>query len=184
MGLSENLGSEASTRIFFGINGQGWLHKRCHTPGGIRPRRGPAAAATKIDIESGTETEIEEENLDIAALQPILPAVNVRGEREDTDRTPAMPDPGATTTVLQTAGHTTDTTARATGAWTTAGNGTGIKTGITGRRATTTLATPRPATTFAGDATGTARTHTGGKAAGVSTNEGGVEPGPIAHPPR
>jgi len=25
---------------------------------------------------------------------------------------------------------------------------------------------------------------TGGKAAGVSTNEGGVEPGPIAHPPR
>lgn len=24
----------------------------------------------------------------------------------------------------------------------------------------------------------------GGKAAGVSTNEGGVEPGPIAHPPR
>lgn len=33
-----------------------------------------------------------------------------------------------------------------------------------------------------GSANGTSRT--GGKAAGVSTNEGGVEPGPIAHPPR
>lgn len=28
------------------------------------------------------------------------------------------------------------------------------------------------------------KSRTGGKAAGVSTNEGGVEPGPIAHPPR
>lgn len=90
----------------------------------------------------------------------------------------------ATTTALQTAGHTTDTTARAIGAWTTAGNGTGIATGNTGRRATTTPATPRPASTSDGAAIGTARTRTGGKAAGVSTNEGGVEPGPIAHPPR
>lgn len=52
------------------------------------------------------------------------------------------------------------------------------------RHATTTPATPRPATTTAGDAIETKRTPTGGKAAGVSTNEGGVEPGPIAHPPR
>lgn len=86
----------------------------------------------------------------------------------------------ATTTALQTAGLTTDTTARAIGAWTTAATGRGS----TGRRATTTPATPRPATTTAGAAIGTARTHTGGKAAGVSTNEGGVEPGPIAHRPR
>lgn len=88
----------------------------------------------------------------------------------------------ATTTALQTAGLTTDTTARAIGAWTTAA--TGIVTGNTGRRATTTPATPRPATTTAGATTGSMRTRTGGKAAGVSTNEGGVEPGPIAHRPR
>lgn len=80
--------------LFFCFNSS-----RCHTPGGIRPRRGPAAAATKIAIESGTE--IEEENLDIAALQPSLPAVNVRGEREDTDRTLAMPDPGGMSISIQ-----------------------------------------------------------------------------------
>lgn len=65
---------------------------RCRTPDGTRPRRGPAAATTKIVIVSGTETEGE--NLDIAAHRRFPPAVNVRGEGGDTDRMPVMPDPG------------------------------------------------------------------------------------------
>lgn len=65
---------------------------RCRTPDGTRPRRGPATAATKIVIGSGTE--IEGENLGIAAHRRSPPAVNVRGGGEDTGRIPAMPDPG------------------------------------------------------------------------------------------
>ncbi len=63
---------------------------RCRTPGGTRPLRGPAAVATRIVIVSETEGE----NLGIAAHRHFPPAVNVRGEGEDTDRMPAMPDRG------------------------------------------------------------------------------------------
>lgn len=69
-----------------------YILSRCHTPDGTRPRRGPATAATKIVI--GTETESEGENLGIGAHRHSPPAVNVRGEGEDTGRRPAMPDPG------------------------------------------------------------------------------------------
>lgn len=84
--------------------------------------------------------------------------------------------------------HSTEDTARDTDAWiraeieiaTERGNRTEqLKVTIHGtspRTCTTTDAAVR------GSANGTSRT--GGKAAGVSTNEGGVEPGPIAHPPR
>lgn len=149
---------------------------RCRTPDGTHPLRGPAAAATKIDI--GTETESEGEGLDIVVHPRSLLAVNMKGEGGDTDRRLAMHDLGATTIALQTAGRTTDTTGTVTVDRTAAG------TGSTGRRATSTPATPRQATTTDADEIGTTRTPTGGKAAGVSTNEGGVEPGPIAHPPR
>lgn len=67
---------------------------RCRTPDGTRPRRGPAAAATKIDIGSGTETESEGENLDTVAHPRSLLAVNVRGEEGDTGRMEAMHAPG------------------------------------------------------------------------------------------
>lgn len=65
---------------------------RCRTPDGTRPLSGPAAAATRIDI--GTGTESEGENLDTVAHARSLLAVNMIGEEGDTGRRVAMHDPG------------------------------------------------------------------------------------------
>lgn len=99
----------------------------------------------------------------------------------------------AMTIAQQTIGRSTGDTARDTDAWnqaeiesvTTTETGSHteqLKVTITPPRGTS----PQPCMTTAaaenGNVTGTS--HIGGKAAGVSTKEGGVEPGPIAHPPR
>lgn len=67
---------------------------RCRTPDGSHPLRGPATAATRIDIGSGTETESEGENLETVARPHSLLAVNMRGEGGDTGWMLAMHDPG------------------------------------------------------------------------------------------
>ena len=95
----------------------------------------------------------------------------------------------ATIIARQTAGHTTGATVRATAAWTRATN----ETAETGKgnmevqqptAVTTHVTSHRACATTGGGARGNGRSRTEGRAAGVSTNEGGVEPGPIAHPPR
>ncbi|XP_068603569.1 dual specificity protein kinase CLK2 isoform X3 [Brachionichthys hirsutus] len=101
-----------------------------------------------------------------------------------------MSDPGveALTIALPSTGRLTEDTATDTDAWSRAGTKTekGILTEQP--KATTHATSPRTCTTTGGAASGSAsgsgRSRTGGKAAGVSTNAGGVEPGPIARRPR
>lgn len=91
-------------------------------------------------------------------------------------------------------GRLTEDTVKDTDAWTRAENKTAIEKGshMVQPKVTIRKASPQVCTTtdVAGRGNATGPTHsdgttpTGGKAAGVSTNEGGVEPGPIAHPPR
>lgn len=103
----------------------------------------------------------------------------------DTDRKAAMCALGAMTIVQQSAGHLTDDSVRATDDWNTAENETMNGRGNTDQaKATTHANSPQTCTTTGEAASEKGRNHTGGRAAGVSTNEGGVEPGPIAHPPR
>lgn len=84
--------------------------------------------------------------------------------------------------------HLTGDTARDTDAWIRAEIETATERGsLTERPKVTIHGTSLQTCTTTGVAargsvSGTSRI--GGKAAGVSTNEGGVEPGPIAHPPR
>lgn len=94
----------------------------------------------------------------------------------------------ALTIALLSTGRLTEDTARDTDAWIRAEIKSGTEKGshMELLKATIHATSPQTRTTTdgaaRGSATGTSRT--GGKAAGVSTNEGGVEPGPIAHPPR
>lgn len=76
-------------------------------------------------------------------------------------------------------------TVKVTGAWNTVETGTVSTEGFRQLTATT-HETSRPATTtIGGSATAaSAISPIGARAAGVSTNEGDVEPGPIAHRPR
>ena len=92
----------------------------------------------------------------------------------------------ALTTGQQSGGPLTEDTAMDTDAWTTVGRETATGNESPKPRPTLTIhGTSRPPCTTTGEAArGSAKSRTGGKAAGVSTNEGGVEPGPIAHPPR
>lgn len=92
------------------------------------------------------------------------------------------------TIVQQNTDHLTEDTARDLGAWIRAGIMTARETGNRMEQLTVTIhaTSPRTCTTTDAAVRGSASgmSHIGGKAAGVSTNEGGVEPGPIAHPPR
>lgn len=85
-------------------------------------------------------------------------------------------------------GRLTEGTARDTDAWIRLENKTATEKGNHAERLKVTIraTSPRTCTTTDAGASGSAsgKSRTGGKAAGVSTNEGGVEPGPIAHPPR
>lgn len=82
----------------------------------------------------------------------------------------------------------TEDTARDTDAWIRAEIETVTETGSHMERLKVTIhaTSPQICTTTDAGARGSVNgmSRTGGKAAGVSTNEGGVEPGPIAHPPR
>lgn len=83
-------------------------------------------------------------------------------------------------------GRSTGDAGRDTGAWITAGTATG-KESLTRWPKVTTNATFLQTCTTTGEAArgiASGLNRTGGKAAGVSTKEGGVEQGPIAHRPR
>lgn len=127
---------------------------------------------TETETETGTETGIETEG------------------DEDKDRKEALYDQGvvALTIALRSTGHLTADTARDTDAWIRAEIKTATEKGshMEQLKATIHATSPQTCTTTDVAARGSAneKSRTGGKAAGVSTNEGGVEPGPIAHPPR
>lgn len=95
---------------------------------------------------------------------------------------------GAMTIALWSSGPLNEDTARDTDAWIRAEIETATEKGIRTERLKVTIHATSPQTCTTtdvaarGSENGTSRT--GGKAAGVSTNEGGVEQGPIAHPPR
>lgn len=95
---------------------------------------------------------------------------------------------GAMTIAPRSCGRLTEDTAKDTGAWIPAEIETATEKGIRMEqlRLTTSATSPQTCTTTAVVVRGSANgmSLTGGKAAGVSTNEGGVEQGPIAHPPR
>lgn len=94
----------------------------------------------------------------------------------------------ALTIAQRNGGRLTEDTARDTGAWIRAEKETATENGshMEQLKHTIHVTSPQACTTtdVAGKGTVTGRNRTGGKAAGVSTNEGGVEPGPIAHHPR
>lgn len=85
-------------------------------------------------------------------------------------------------------GHLTEDTARDTDAWIRAEIVTVTEKGSHMEQLKVTIhgTSPQACMTIGvaarGNVNGMSRTD--GRAAGVSTNEGGVEPGPIAHPPR
>lgn len=85
-------------------------------------------------------------------------------------------------------GHLTEDTAKVTDAWIRAGIETATEKGshMEQLKVTIHVTSPQICTTIDAAVKGNANgmNRTGKKAAGVSTNEGGVEPGPIAHPPR
>lgn len=96
---------------------------------------------------------------------------------------PLSPDSVVALTIaLRSTGHLIEDTARDTDAWIRAE----IETEKGSHMEQLKVTSPQTCTTtdvaVRGSVNGMSRT--GGKAAGVSTNEGGVEPGPIAHPPR
>lgn len=96
---------------------------------------------------------------------------------------------GALTIALPSCGHLTEDTARDTDAWIPAEIETATEKGTPtqDRPRLTTNATSRQTCTttdVAARGSESGMSPTGGKAAGVSTNEGGVEQGPIADPPR
>lgn len=81
-------------------------------------------------------------------------------------------------------GPLTEGTARDTDDWITAESETATGSHKEQLKRTTHATSPQACTTTGVAVRGSGRSRTGGRAAGVSTNEGGVEPGPIAHPPR
>lgn len=95
---------------------------------------------------------------------------------------------GALTIALPSCGHLTEDTAKGTDDWIPAEIETATEKGIpTEDLRLTTNATSRQTCTttdVAARGSESEMSPTGGKAAGVSTNEGGVEQGPIADPPR
>lgn len=96
---------------------------------------------------------------------------------------------GALTIALPSCGHLTEDTAKGTDAWIRAEIETATEKGIPteDRLRLTTNATSRQTCTttdVAARGSESGMSPTGGKAAGVSTNEGDVEQGPIADPPR
>lgn len=111
-------------------------------------------------------------------------------EDGDTDRKEVMHAQGvvAMTIDLQSTGHLIEDTARDTDAWIRAEIVIVTEKGSHMEQLKVTIHATSPQTCMTtdvavrGNANGMSRTD--GKAAGVSTNEGGVEPGPIAHPPR
>lgn len=136
-------------------------------------------------------TETGDEDKDNADHQLSPPAVTERetGGAEDTDRGTAMHAQEASIIAQLSAGRLTDGFAKDIDAWTPAVNESVIATGrgnsTEHQKVTTHHATFRLQCMTTGVATkGSGRIPTGEKAAGVSTNEGGVEPGPIAHHPR
>lgn len=119
-----------------------------------------------------TETEIETET---------------EGD-EDTDRKEALYAQGvvAVTIVLRSNGRLTEDTATDTDAWIRAETATEKGSHMEQLKVITHAISPQTCTTTDVAARGSenGKSRTDGEAAGVSTNEGGVEPGPIAHPPR
>lgn len=108
----------------------------------------------------------------------------------DTDRKEALYAQGvvAMTIALRSTGHLTEDTARDTDAWIRAEIKTATEKGSHMEQLKVTIHATSPqmcmTTDVAVKGIANGMSHTGGKAAGVSTNEGGVEPGPIAHLPR
>ncbi len=94
----------------------------------------------------------------------------------------------AMTIGLQSTGHLIDDSARDIDAWIRAENVTVTEKGSHMEQLKVTIHATSPQTFMTTDVavrgSGNGMSRTDGKAAGVSTNEGGVEPGPIAHPPR
>lgn len=90
------------------------------------------------------------------------------------------------TIAQRSTGLLTEDTAKATDAWIRAETVTEKGSHTEPPKVTIHVTSPRIYTTTGVAATGNANgtNRIGRKAAGVSTNEGGVEPGPIAHPPR
>lgn len=92
------------------------------------------------------------------------------------------------TIAQRSTGHLTEDTARVTDAWIRAEIETGTEKGSHMEQLKLTIHVTSPQTCTTTDAVVKGNVNgmnrTGEKAAGVSTNEGGVEPGPIAHPPR
>lgn len=94
----------------------------------------------------------------------------------------------AMTIALWNTGHSTEDTGRDTDAWIPAVIETATEKGsnMEWQKVTTSATFPQTCTTTGVAARGSVNgmSRTDEKAAGVSTNEGGVEQGPIAHPPR
>lgn len=92
------------------------------------------------------------------------------------------------TITQRTTGHLTEDTARVTDAWIRVEIKTATEKGSHMEQLKVTIHVTSPQTCTTTDAAVKGNVNrmnrTGEKAAGVSTNEGGVEPGPIAHPPR
>lgn len=102
---------------------------------------------------------------------------------------PLSSDPVVAMTIAQrSTGHLTEDTAREPDAWIRAEIEIATEKGshTEQQKVTIHVTSPQACTTTDAAAKGSVNgmSRTGGKAAGVSTNEGGVEPGPIAHPPR
>lgn len=101
---------------------------------------------------------------------------------------PSSDSVAALTIALRSIGRLKEDTARATDAWIRVEIETATEKGslMEPPKVTIHATSPRTCTTIVAAARGSVNgmSRTGGKAAGVSTNEGGVEQGPIAHPPR
>lgn len=95
---------------------------------------------------------------------------------------------GVMTIALRSSGHSNEDTARDTDAWIRAEIKTVTEKGNHMEQLKVTIHATSPQictiTDVAERGSVNGMSRTGGKAAGVSTNEGGVEQGPIAHPPR
>lgn len=186
------------SRISCGTDEQASLQKRCLTTDGTRPRTETAVRVTRTATGTGTVTETETEGgVTDGDHRPCPPAVNGTDDRGATGRRAATCAPEAVVllTGQQTIGPSSEDSAN-TGVWTRVESGTATeRESRTQPLKVTILQTSARACTTT-DAAGSARARTeektptdgtirtGGKAAGVSTNEGGVEPGPIAHRPR
>lgn len=133
---------------------------------------------TETEIETEKEKETEGEDTGTEDRRHTPPAVTETDEGGDTDRRGALYDQGVVvmTIAQRSSGHSTEDTA----------NGSVKEKGshMEPLKVTIHATSPRTCTTTGAAESGSGMSRTGGKAAGVSTNEGGVEPGPIARPPR